>query len=264
MTTFSIITVTYNSADTLAITIESILKQTYLRVIQPSDKIKRAAESSKRPNVEWILIDGASQDATIAVANVYQDQLRKLGVTVRILSEKDSGIYNAMNKGVHLAMGSVIGFLNSGDWYEDNALELIDQTFQNSQCDLTFGDIRIHRQNGRTILKKAKLSWFQTSRNWNHPSTFVKATILKEHPFLEKGIHDDYGFYLYVRKSDYPITLTNAVIANFRMGGASNKKSLRDARKRIVDRYRYCYRINGYSRLYILECVLIEVMKSLL
>jgi glycosyltransferase involved in cell wall biosynthesis len=219
---------------------------------------------SELGTVEWILIDGASQDETLQIANGYRNQMREMGMKVTIISEKDEGIYDAMNKGARLATGEVIGFINSGDWYEDNALEQIDRTFRSTHCDLTFGDICIHRQNGKPFLKRANRSRFQTSRNWNHPSTFVKTSILKAHPFLGKGIHDDYGFYLYVCKAGFQISLTHAVIANFQMGGASNNKSLQEARKRIKDRYLYCYRANGYSRLYIIECILIEAMKFLL
>ena len=90
---------------------------------------------------------------------------------------------------------------------------------------------------------------------------FVRAQLYKENPFLNKGIHDDYGFYLKMRKQNRKIALADRVLANFKMGGASNKKSLKAARKRIWDRYLYCYRINGYSRWYLAECVVIEAAK---
>lgn len=78
------------------------------------------------------------------------------------------------------------------------------------------------------------------------------------------GIHDDYGFYLKMVKQHRKIVVKDVVLANFRMGGASNHKSLKEAKKRILDRYRYCYRINGFSRLYLIECVAMEVAKLLL
>ena len=79
-----------------------------------------------------------------------------------------------------------------------------------------------------------------------------------------KGIHDDYGFYLQMRQQNRRIVTVDKVLASFYMGGASNNKSFKAAKKRIMDRYKYCYRINGYSRLYMLECVAIEAAKMIL
>ena len=78
------------------------------------------------------------------------------------------------------------------------------------------------------------------------------------------GIHDDYGFYLEVRKAGAKIITVDQVLADFTMGGASNHKSLKEAGKRIKERYLYCYRINGYSRWYLIECIAIEAAKWLL
>ena len=113
-------------------------------------------------------------------------------------------------------------------------------------------------------MKKAKLRKYQTSRDWNHPTMFVKASVYKENMFLKKGIHDDYGCYLRMVKKGYKIETIAEVLDHFQMGGASNRKNLRDAINRIKDRYRWCYRINGYSRWYIIECIIIEVGKLIL
>lgn len=78
------------------------------------------------------------------------------------------------------------------------------------------------------------------------------------------GIHDDYGFYLQMQRQKRRIVTVDEVLATFYMGGASNHKSLQAAKRRIMDRYRYCYRINGYSRWYLLECIAIEAAKLLL
>ena len=76
--------------------------------------------------------------------------------------------------------------------------------------------------------------------------------------------YDDYGFFLQMKKQKRNIVVVDKVLANFRMGGASNQKNFKAAKKRIRDRYQYCYRINGYSRWYLLECVAIEVAKMVL
>lgn len=246
----SVITIAYNSADCIGRTIESVLHQTCLE-----------AEGVK---TEYLIIDGASADGTAELAEGYRAQLEEKGVSFRVFSEPDHGIYDAMNKGIRLATGDIIGILNSGDWYEPRALETAVRTFSEQDCELMFGDIRLHRTDGSSIVKKARLRRFQTSRDWNHPTTFVRAELYRQYPFREMGIHDDYGFYLQMVKQGRRIVTVPEVLADFSMGGASNKKSWSAARRRIRDRYQYCYRINGYSRWYLLECIAIEAAKWIL
>ena len=80
--------------------------------------------------------------------------------------------------------------------------------------------------------------------------------------FRCEGIHDDFDFFLRVKRAGKKIVIQNELHSNFTVGGVSNDKSLRKCRKRCLDRYK-CYRNNGYSRLYFIECVLMEVMKYL-
>ena len=241
----SIITVAYNSEKTIRHTIESVLAQTY-------------------QNMEYRIIDGASKDATVEIAEAYRSRMEAKGIRYYVLSEPDNGIYDAMNKGIRMADGDIIGIINSDDWYEPDAVQTAVETFQNTGCDLMYANIRMHKADGSTFIKKARTRKFQTSRDWNHPTTFVRAEWYKQYPFRQLGIHDDYGFFLLMRKLDKKIVTVDKVLANFHMGGASNHKDLKAAKKRIMDRYRYCYRINGYSRWYIVECVAIEAAKFLL
>ena len=169
-----------------------------------------------------------------------------------------------MNKGIRLATGDVIGIINSDDWYEPDAVGTAVHTFEKTGCDLMFANIRMHKADGSTFIKKARLRKFQTSRDWNHPTTFVKAELYKNYPFRNQGIHDDYGFFLQMWSRNRKIVIVDQILANFHMGGASNHKDLRASVKRIRDRYRYCYRINGYSRWYMIECVAIEAAKFIL
>ena len=96
--TVSIVTVTYNSEKTLGATMESVLDQTCTEI-------------------EYLIVDGASTDGTVAVAESYRERMERKGIRLRIVSEKDRGIYDAMNKGIRMATGDVIGILNSDDWY---------------------------------------------------------------------------------------------------------------------------------------------------
>ncbi len=241
----SVVTICYNSSECIERTIESVLKQT--------DK-----------NIEYLIIDGASKDNTVEIAESYRSRMEEAGIDYQIFSEPDKGIYDAMNKGIRKATGDIIGLLNSGDVYEDIAVETAANTFAETGCELMFADIRMIKTDGSNFVKKARQRSFQTSRDWNHPTTFVKAQVYKENPFRMLGIHDDYGFYLQMRQQGRKIVTADKVLASFYMGGASNQKSFKAAKKRIMDRYKYCYRINGYSRLYMIECVAIEAAKMIL
>ncbi|MBR6850467.1 MAG: glycosyltransferase, partial [Lachnospiraceae bacterium] len=100
----SIITISYNSEAVIAKTIESVLAQDY------------------KGKAEYLIIDGASKDRTVEIAESYRDRFAKKGYEYRIASEPDQGIYDAMNKGIRKSTGDIIGILNSGDWYEPVAL----------------------------------------------------------------------------------------------------------------------------------------------
>lgn len=241
----SIITISYNSEECIGQTIESVLGQTYA-------------------HIEYLIIDGASKDGTVKKAESYRADLEKRGIEYRVISEPDKGIYDAMNKGIFLATGDAIGILNSGDWYEPEAVETAVKTFGDTACELLYGNIRMYKTDGTDFVKKARQRRFQTSRDWNHPTMFVKSSLYKEYPFRKLGIHDDYGFYLQMKKQNRKVVIVDKVLANFKMGGASNHKSLKAAIKRINERYKYCYRINGYSRWYLIECVAIEAAKMVL
>ena len=99
----TIVTVCYNSESTIRKTIESVLRQTYT-------------------NIEYVVIDGNSQDKTLDIIREYQECFKG---RMKLVSEPDEGIYDAMNKGIRLAEGELIGILNSDDHYEENAVEEI-------------------------------------------------------------------------------------------------------------------------------------------
>lgn len=109
----SIITVTYNSAKTLKETLESVLKQTYT-------------------NYEHIIVDGLSKDNTIEIVKEYEE---KYNGKLKYISEKDTGLYDAMNKGIKMATGDIIGILNSDDIYaHENVLQEIAEKFKETNC----------------------------------------------------------------------------------------------------------------------------------
>lgn len=241
----SIITICYNSEKDIEATMRSVLNQDY-------------------KDIEYLIVDGASKDSTVSIAESLRKDFEAAGMELKISSEPDGGIYDAMNKGIRMATGDLIGILNAADFYVPETVSTMVETFTNEECDLAFANIRIHKTDGSFFVKKARQRKFQTSRDWNHPTTFVKSDIYKANPFRDLGIHDDYGFYLDMVKQNRKIVTVDKTLADFYMGGASNKKSFKAAKKRITDRYKYCYRINGYSRLYLIECVAIEAVKMIL
>lgn len=241
----SLITVCYNSEQTIRKTIESVLAQTY-------------------DNIEYIIVDGKSSDKTLDVVKEYEERIEKRGYKLKVVSEKDNGIYDAMNKGIALSSGELVGIINSDDWYEPNAVETAVSTYKDEAFDMFYADINLVKENGKVMVKRSKLDRFPTSRHWNHPTTFVKKSVYDElGAFRCEGIHDDYDFVLRVRRAKKKVVIKNVVLANFKTGGVSNKKSIKNSFRRVKDRYR-CYRNNGYSFLYIFECLAIETAKFIL
>lgn len=240
----SVVTVAYNSEKTIRRTIESVLAQTY-------------------PNVEYWIIDGASKDNTVQVAKEYQDQFEQKGYQYHIISEPDHGIYDAMNKGCQKATGQIVGIINSDDWYESNALEVAAIEYEKQNYDMFYADVRLIREDGSSMIKHSRHRKFATSRDWNHPTTFVKREIYNRFQYQCKNVHDDWDFVLKVRGAGCKIIVKNVVLANFCVGGASNNGGIHQAIARCKARYSI-YRQNGMSRFYLIECVAMEVAKAIL
>ena len=165
----SIITVCYNSASTIRDTFESILSQTY-------------------SNIEYIVIDGKSTDETISIIKEYENKFNGKMIWV---SEHDDGLYDAMNKGIKLATGDVVGILNSDDvYYDEYVLERIIKEIQEKKTDTLYGNIQIVRHND---INKVVRVW--------KSSPFVKGTFKKgwhpPHPsfFCKKKIYDCFGLF---------------------------------------------------------------------
>ncbi len=241
----SIITVCYNSEKTIRKAIESVLGQTYA-------------------NIEYIIVDGLSNDNTVAIAKEYESAFLEKGYSYRIVSEKDNGIYDAMNKGIGMASGELIGMINSDDWYEPIAVETAANTYAENRYDLFYADLNLIRENGSIIVKRSKLDKYPSSRNWNHPTTFIPKRIYEEMgTYRCQTMYDDYDLILRIRGAGKKVVIKNVILANFRTGGVSNQKSLKKCLQRCKYRYRN-YRNNGYSRWYIVESVAMEFAKLIL
>ena len=204
----SIITVCYNSEATIRDTIESVLAQSY-------------------PDIEYIIVDGASSDRTMAIVDEYKDRIAEA------VSEPDKGIYDAMNKGIKLATGDVVGILNSDDFYQNNDVirDVVCQFDSFPDSDLVFGDvvfvapdnlekiIRCYRS-GHFRPWKLRFGWMPA-----HPATFIKRRAYDRAGLysLEFKISSDYEMFvrlLLVYKLCF--SRINKVLVRMRTGGMSN------------------------------------------
>lgn len=131
----SIITATWNRGDTIRDTIESILSQTY-------------------QDWEHIIVDGASKDNTLEVIKEYENRYKG---RLRLISEPDKGIYDAMNKGIAMATGDVVGLLNSDDYlYSDDVFESIVNTFKEQNCDGVHAGIVVVNPETSSVIRVKK------------------------------------------------------------------------------------------------------------
>jgi glycosyltransferase involved in cell wall biosynthesis len=181
----SIITACYNNSTYLRTTIESVLNQTY-------------------PDIEYIIVDGNSTDGTTDLIRSYEPAF---GNRLKWLSEPDRGMYDAMNKGIRMASGEIVGILNSDDFYNHtDCIERIAEIFQSSAIDSCFADIRfVNPENlGKTIR-------YYSSANFN-PEKF-RFGFMPAHPtfFVRKNYFDQIGYY----KTDYRIAADFELLIRF-------------------------------------------------
>lgn len=203
----TIITITLNAEKTILDTINSLISQDY-------------------PTVEYIIVDGGSTDSTIELissSNIYE---------AVIVSEKDSGIYDAMNKGIALATGDIIGFLNSDDIYADvNVLSLVAGLFMDKRVDACYGDlVYVDADN----IKKNVRTWhsgsFDRKKMFNgwmppHPTFFVRRDCYLRNGFYrtDLGSSADYELMLrYILCCKINVTYIPCTLVKMRTGGVSN------------------------------------------
>ena len=205
----SIITVVYNNDKTIKDAIESVLNQSYQQI-------------------EYIVIDGASKDNTVSIIKEFQSQIAKF------VCEPDNGIYDAMNKGVGLATGDVIGILNSDDLYQDaNVIETVMNQFsQDPSLDIVYGDlVYVKNEDVNSIVRNWKSipyydRFFERGNVPPHPSLFVKQYVYKKAGLfnLDFILAADYEFMLRIfKKHDFNSKYIERVIVKMRLGGATNQ-----------------------------------------
>lgn len=201
---FSIITPCYNSEKTIERTILSVLNQSF-------------------SDYEYIIVDGASTDRTLEIVRSYEESFEG---RLKVISEPDNGIYDAMNKGILNSKGSLVGIVNSDDYYDNDCLKKVSEHYESS-CSLQvlYGFIRVVDQD----LNEQSITFI--NRN-----SLEKGTMLA-HPacFISKAIYDKYGLYnsnyksaadydymlMINKKNDISFIPVYSVLSNFRIGGIS-------------------------------------------
>ena len=207
----SIITVSFNSSKTIKETIESILIQDY-------------------NNIEYIIIDGGSSDETINIVKSYSEKISYF------ISEKDNGIYDAMNKGIKVATGEIVGILNSDDFYPNSfVLSNVAKTFKKYNCDAVYGDlVYVNKKDTTQIKRYWQAGNYNTSKIKNgwmlpHPTFFVKKVMYDRHGLYNSALKRaaDYEMILkLLYKENISVHYIPMILVKMRMGGASNSTFL--------------------------------------
>jgi len=202
----TLITVTYNSESTLAYSISSVNNQTY-------------------PNIEHIIIDGVSTDNTLEIAQSTPNRITK------VISEPDQGIYDAMNKGIAIASGEIIGILNSDDFLASpNILQHIVQLFETTGCDAVYGNLDfVGSRNIDKVIRHWKSSpyinnSFQNGWHPPHPTFFVKKEIYIKYGLFDTSLEVSADFELmlrFIEKYKIKAYYLNETIVKMRYGGVS-------------------------------------------
>lgn len=206
----SIITGTYNSAATVADTLESVQRQTYAEI-------------------EHIIVDGESEDDTL-------DVLEIVGHKGIVVSERDNGIYDAMNKGIRLASGDIIGILNSDDFYpSDNVIEKVVRTFKTTGCDAVYGDLDYVDSNKTTkVLRKWVAGGYDPElfyHGWMppHPTFFVRKEVYEKFGTFNTALKSSADYELLLRLlfiNRIKVSYIPGVMVHMRAGGQSNSSIL--------------------------------------
>ena len=215
----SVITPCFNSEKTIQKTLECIVAQTC-------------------KNIEYIIIDGGSTDKTLDIINSYAD---KLPQAFTLVSEKDNGIYDAMNKGIGLAKGKLIGIVNSDDWYESDTIEQVIKHYQGHEYEVVYGMQRNYL-GGKEKTTFIHHHDFLPEQMITHPTCFVtRQTYDKFGRFdLKYRSAADYDFMLRLWETKKVVfTPILRVLSNFQLGGMSGSQT--GVRENAKIRYRCGY-----------------------
>jgi glycosyltransferase len=224
----SIITVCFNSAKTIEDTIKSVLSQKY-------------------KNIEYIIIDGLSTDNTLEIINKYKNEVDV------IVSEKDEGLYDAINKGIDLASGEIIANLNSDDFYiDENVISDVVEKFKKEKTDLLYTDLYyVEEEKTNKVTRYWKSGAYKKGafyKGWMppHPTFFVKKEIYNKYGVFNLKLTSaaDYEIMLrFIHKYECTVSYLNRVTVRMRVGGVSNASLVNRIKANREDKL--AWKING-------------------
>lgn len=201
----SVITVSLNSEGSIEKTIRSVIDQTYR-------------------NIEYLVIDGGSTDGTLDIIRENENYIAYW------LSEPDRGIYDAMNKGIVLCRGEIIGIINSDDWYLPDAIEQVVKAYrEHRDVDVFFGDLlTVDRDGGHVEEIKGSLESITSDMTLNHPTVFITGETFARNPFrMDLKIVADYELMLRLYLAGAKFHYLGVPMACFTRGGKSYNHRLR-------------------------------------
>jgi glycosyltransferase involved in cell wall biosynthesis len=215
----SVITIVYNNVRDIERTMLSVLGQTYT-------------------NIEYIIVDGLSNDGTLQVINKYQDRISKL------ISEKDNGIYDAMNKGLAVATGDYVIFMNSGD--EFYAADTVANVFAAADdADIYYGETEMIDDNGQSLGQRrhqapVAFTWrdFKYGMSISHQAIYIRRTLTEPYDSRYQ-LSADIDWIISAAKKARKIVNVNQYVAKYLVGGMSKKKHRQSLQERfnIMKRY---------------------------
>jgi glycosyltransferase involved in cell wall biosynthesis len=225
----SIITITYNSAKTVEETIKSVVSQDY-------------------PDIEYIIVDGKSKDNTLEIVNRYSKHISNL------VSERDKGLYDALNKGIRMATGDVVGMLHSDDLYADNTVisKIAAEFKSNPKIQGVYADlVFVDRDNISKVIRKWQAGKYEPGaflKGWMppHPTFFVKLDVYNQYGGFntELKLSADYELMLrFIHKNNIKIAYLPETIVKMRMGGVSNTSFFVKLKANMEDKL--AWKLNG-------------------
>lgn len=220
----TIVTVCYNACNGLKKTMDSVLRQDY-------------------PDIEYIIVDGASSDGTLNLIDEYKEKFESTeNIKFFALSEKDSGIYDAMNKGINLSGGDWIIFMNAGDQFYNSTVvsDVFCKPFDNNITGV-YGDTERYYNEWKKVVKGNPLSQIKTGLPlpFCHQSVFVRADILRKLMFdTTYKQAADYDFFLRCYNNGYEFTHVDVIVSQYEMGGVSETNTVFHLQEKLLIRER--------------------------
>jgi glycosyltransferase involved in cell wall biosynthesis len=209
----SVVTPCLNSEETIERTLESLLDQRF-----------REFES--------VIIDGRSEDCTLDIVRAYSKRFKQAGIRFSFTSKEDGGIYDAINRGIARSRGTIVGILNSDDWYEPHALGEVSRAYARSPgAGIFYGFLRKFKEEKELVIYRYNYDYILSNLESGihsavqHPACFVRRSVYDDIGAYDTSfrISADYDFLLRAKRRGVEFIPVDSILTNFALGGASSK-----------------------------------------